>query len=364
MIDTIAAPIRKEFSLYLDVLRVGAAYFVLLFHMKVHQLGPDSLLKLIPNHGHDAVILFFALSGYVIAAATDRKLAFGFREYLLDRASRVYSVALPALLFSVVLALFFQPLLKTVPTYSAANLLFSTTLNFLFMGQSWTLEELFYNQPYWSLCYEVMYYIGFGVFTFFRGWHRWLGLLAVVLISGPKVLLLLPCWMLGVLAYRYRDRFPLSATTAVFVAFIVPILILLALNKLSFGPALRAMTLDLWGERKAYLGLSNDFLIDYVTASLVAINIYASRFVRFPVILYFKEFISQAAGFSFTLYLLHFPIIFLLLNSFDRSSGGVYLFITGAVGIPILCYFIAQVTEQRRPQLRSALEKYTPGRTR
>ncbi|MEO7108145.1 MAG: hypothetical protein ABIZ09_17345, partial [Rhodoferax sp.] len=65
--------ISAEFSLYLDLLRVCAAYFVLLFHMKKHEFGPEALLKLIPDHGHDAVILFFVLSGYVIAAATERK---------------------------------------------------------------------------------------------------------------------------------------------------------------------------------------------------------------------------------------------------------------------------------------------------
>jgi peptidoglycan/LPS O-acetylase OafA/YrhL len=100
--------IPSDFSIYLDILRVFAALYVMLFHIKTLQIGPAAILNKIPNHGHDAVILFFVLSGYVIAATTERKYSAGFREYILDRASRVYSVAIPALLLSVMLALFFK----------------------------------------------------------------------------------------------------------------------------------------------------------------------------------------------------------------------------------------------------------------
>lgn len=355
--------ISAEFSLYLDVLRVGAAYFVLLFHMKLNSLGPPSLLKLVPNHGHDAVILFFVLSGYVIAAATDRKQAYGFRTYLLDRASRVYSVALPALFLSVVLAWFFQSFLKFTGSYLPGDMVFSTFANLLFIGQSWSLKEwVFYNQPYWSLCYEVMYYLGFGVFVFARGWRRYLGLLLLALISGPKVLLLLPCWVFGVMAYRCRDCLPLKPTTGFVVGFILPVLALFALNKLGFGPAVRAMALDVWGDQKSYLEFSNDFLIDYVTAILVAINLYSVRYIKLSFLHYFKRGVEWAASFSFTLYLMHLPMIFLLVNGLANKTGTVYSFVAGAVVIPLVCYLIALATEQKRPALRRIFDRYLPAR--
>lgn len=361
MTDKKVLPISEVFSVYLDLLRVGAAYFVMLFHMRGHQLGPEGLLRFIPNHGHDAVVLFFVLSGYVIAAATERKQASGLREYLLDRASRVYSVALPALLLSAVAALFLQPLLRVAEPYTLAELAWSTFANLLFLGQSWNWKVwVFYNQPYWSLCYEVMYYLGFGVVIFARGWTRWLGLLAVALISGPKVLLLLPCWALGVLAYQYRDRIPLKPGAAIAVGFVLPVLILFALNKLGFSPAVRAMALGFWGDQKDGLEFSNDFLIDYVTAGLVAMNLYAARYIRFPFLLYFKRSIVVAASFSFTLYLMHLPMIFLLVNSLEGSVGRAYSFLAGALGIPLVCYLISMATEQKRPALRRVLDKYLP----
>ncbi|MES2583336.1 MAG: acyltransferase family protein, partial [Pseudomonadota bacterium] len=321
------SPIGEEFSVYLDLLRVVAAYYVMLFHMKKLQLGPETWLMFVPDHGHDAVILFFVLSGYVIAAATEKKQALGFREYLLDRASRVYSVALPALLLSAFLALSFQSLLKVEKPYSLDELAVSTVANLLFLGQSWNWKIwVFYNQPYWSLCYEVMYYVGFGVFIFARGWTRWLGLFVVALIAGPKVVLLLPCWVLGVLAYKYRDLLPLKTGTGLAIGFVLPALILIALSKLGFGPAVRTMALELWGDQKASLEFSKDFLIDYVTASLVAVNLYAARYIRFPFLLFFKRAIVVAASFSFTLYLMHLPMIFLLVNSLGGSVGSAYSF--------------------------------------
>lgn len=364
MIDKAKSPISTEFSVYLDLLRVAAAYFVLLFHMKKLQLGPENLLRLIPDHGHDAVILFFVLSGYVIAAATDRKRALGFREYFLDRASRVYSVALPALLLSAVLALFFQTLLKVTQPYSLNDLALSTVSNLFFLGQSWNWKIwVFYNQPYWSLCYEVMYYLGFGVFVFASGWARWLGLLALAVVSGPKVLLLLPCWVLGVLAYTYRDRLQLKPVQAVVLGFVVPVLVLLVLNKLGFGSAVRGATRALWGDQKAALEFSNDFLIDYVTASLVALNLYAARYINIPILLYFKRAIVAVASFSFTLYLIHLPIIFLIINTFGKNVDGKYLFAAGAVGIPAICYLLSKVTEQKRHVLRDLMDTWLPRKT-
>lgn len=349
-------PIAEDFSVYLDLLRVAAAYFVLLFHMKNHQMGPDWLLRLIPDHGHDAVILFFVLSGYVIAAATERKKTRGAREYFLDRASRVYSVALPALILSAVLAIFFQPLLKPLAPYTASELVVTTVANLFFLGQSWSWKALvFFNQPYWSLCYEVMYYVGFGVFTFTAGRARWLGLLFVALLSGPKVLLLLPCWLLGVLAYKQRNRFPLKAGQAFIVAFVFPVLALYALHRLSFGPFVRMLTHDLWGELGINLERSSDFLIDYVTAILVASNLYGARYINISFLRQWRVGVAEAASFSFTLYLIHFPLIFLAINILGANADGKS-FLVGAVGIPAICYLLSKVTEQKRLVLRSLMD--------
>lgn len=156
--------IPESFSIYLDALRFGAALFVLLFQFKRHQLGPGYLLNLIPSRGHDFVILFFVLSGFVIASTTERKKSLGLKQYFIERASRVYSVAIPVLVLSLLLSVLFGNVQDEFP-----NIL----LNSIFLGQIGLKEFIpFWNQPFWSLCYEVMYYAIFGCFIFLKGYKR------------------------------------------------------------------------------------------------------------------------------------------------------------------------------------------------
>ncbi|OYQ39337.1 hypothetical protein CHU94_18360 [Rhodoferax sp. TH121] len=347
-------PVPSYFSIYMDGLRLAAAYYVFLFHLKKLQIGTESFLKLIPDHGHDAVVLFFVLSGYVIAATVDRKKSSGWQDYLLDRAARVYSVALPTLIFSALVALVIQWAAQGGSRgLSVLGVLGSTVLNFFFLGQSWGLESwVVYNQPYWSLCYEVLYYALFGVAVFAKSYWRYIGLLIVGLMTGPKVLLLLPCWLLGVYAYRWRDRLVMSPTVAVVVGFVLPVAILVLLNKLGFGPSTRAWMDALIENRKDRLEFSADFLIDYVTATLVAINLYAARFIpfRFPNIV--SAVFKGGANISFTLYLMHMPLIYLVLHFVADARHTLFWFFVCAIGVPLFCYFVSQFTELRRSSLR------------
>jgi len=353
-------PISAEFSIYLDLLRFAAAYFVLLFHMR-GKIGPVELTRFIPNHGHDAVILFFVLSGYVIAATTDRKREKGLREYLLDRAARVYSVAIPTLVFSAILAVFFQTLLDPQGHYTLTDLTFDSFANLVFIAQSWSIKRwVFFNEPYWSLCYEVMYYLGFGVFTFMTGRTRLLGIVIVALLAGPKVLLLLPCWAIGVLAYTHRDRWILRTPIALTIGFILPPVVLILLHAIGFGPMVRGFSETILGTQKSYLWFSNDFLVDYVTAMLVAINLYSARYISFRFPVGVATFLKTGASMSFTLYLMHLPIIFLFANLAGAARESLLLFIFASIGIPLLCFVVSHFTEKKRPQLRKWLADVLP----
>lgn len=346
-----------QFPIYLDGLRMLAAYYVLLFHLKNNQIGSPSVLDKIPNHGHDAVILFFVLSGYVIAATVDRKKSSGWQDYFLDRAARVYSVALPTLIFCALVAFVIQwTATSDTGGISFLSVLLSTAVNFFFFGQSWSLENwVVYNQPYWSLCYEVLYYALFGVAVFAKSYWRYIGLLIVGLLAGPKVLLLLPCWLLGVYAYRWRDRFVLSPAVALVIGFVLPMAILVLLNKLGFGPSTRAWMDVLIENRKDQLEFSADFLIDYVTAILVAINLYAARFIPFWFPNVAAALFRGGANISFTLYLMHMPLIYLVLHFVADARHTLFWFLVCAVGVPLFCYFISQFTELKRASLRQWL---------
>ncbi len=352
MSATTIKPIPKHFSVYLDLLRFGAAMMVLLFHIKNLQMGPESLLKLIPSRGHDFVILFFVLSGYVISATVDRKRNQSLRDYSLDRMARIYSVAIPALILSTVLIIADQ----------ASFIEFiKIVCSFFFLSEAGLMQMTPYlNEPYWSLCYEVMYYIGFGCFMFLEGKKRIFFLILFILVAGPKVLLLLPCWLLGVFIYHKRDSIVLKPAQALIIALVIPIALSFVLHILNFDKNTTEFLKPLLGDYYERLSFSNGFLIDYARAIIIAIHLYAMRFVVIHWSKLLETLITKAASMSFTLYLMHIPFVFLMYNNIAPENRGLLVFLICAIGIPILCYLISLFTEARRPQLRTLLDAWLP----
>ena len=103
-------------SAYLDFVRFTAATTVLLGHMMND--GFDMSWAPIGYYGHEAVVVFYVMSGFIIYSSTAGRGGSGL-DYLVARASRIYSVALPAVLFSLALSLLVgwkaQPLIPSLP---------------------------------------------------------------------------------------------------------------------------------------------------------------------------------------------------------------------------------------------------------
>src|SRR5215210_909306 len=85
---------KRDLSAFLDLTRTLAALTVFLAHLSQPRFGGEAL-SVFTGQSHSAVIVFFVLSGFVIFRAAERDGTA--REYILNRASRIYSVALPAL---------------------------------------------------------------------------------------------------------------------------------------------------------------------------------------------------------------------------------------------------------------------------
>src|SRR5882672_11159660 len=91
---------NPRLSLYLDLLRFAAAMLVFLDHAGRKRLG-GPLLGHLEGLADFAVLLFFVLSGYVIAFAGDcKERTLG--SYAVARTARIYSVVVPALLLTFV----------------------------------------------------------------------------------------------------------------------------------------------------------------------------------------------------------------------------------------------------------------------
>lgn len=188
------------FSIYPNLLRVVAASFVLSFHLEKRQLGPKRILRLIPDSGHDVVVSGYVLPGHVIAPPIDKNQALGFRKHLLAQGSRAYSVARTVLLLSAGPALFTLSLLRVWQPHIQDESAATTTVNLLYVRQAWGWKiQALTERPYWALCSNGIYWLGLCVFVYASGWTRWLGLLAIALVSGATLLLLLPGWLARVL---------------------------------------------------------------------------------------------------------------------------------------------------------------------
>lgn len=79
-------PISKELSVYLNLARWCAAAAVVLYHLRIAGFGSVWINGLLPAHGQACVMIFFVISGFVIAYTIDVRRLNGPLGFLLDRA--------------------------------------------------------------------------------------------------------------------------------------------------------------------------------------------------------------------------------------------------------------------------------------
>lgn len=349
--------LTPSFSGYLDFLRFGAALAVLLGHMDQDGVSMDWIP--LARFSNDAVIVFFVLSGFIIYHSTVSRST-TWRQYAAARLSRIYSVALPAVVVCVALAIWlsvrpgFHP--ETLSNYSAPSLWHALS-SLLFLNESWlNAAVVTLNDPYWSLCYEVWYYVLFGIFTFAKGRWRWLLLTLAGLIAGPAILVLLPVWAIGARLAAARCHETRWASGWGWVAYLMPVVLLVANRLTNVDQALRAALVQFipgyWR-----LDHSQWFITDYLIGVLVCVHLAAfsslpkgfqDLFERHKVLL------MQMAGFSFTLYLFHRPMTQLLGTYHPLPQGPAWQAGLFAMAIVAACWVISWGTEKQLGRWRRA----------
>jgi peptidoglycan/LPS O-acetylase OafA/YrhL len=204
----------------LDLLRGIAAFLVLSGHLRSYifqsygELTHDTLLirvfYLITGLGHQAVIIFFALSGFLVGGKALEDILnrrFSWSRYLLRRLTRLWIVIIPALLLTMLLdniglkltgGIGYDGRYNSIYAFSphSADHSFSTLLGNLAFLQSIYVPAFGTNTPMWSLTNEFWYYVTFPL-------AFWVGLgraTATVRTAGLCTLLLiilvLPAWLL------------------------------------------------------------------------------------------------------------------------------------------------------------------------
>ncbi len=304
-------PLSPSKSDFLNLVRWVAALVVVIGHADMY-LGlfgggnpaQWSAFGYLGVHAHAAVIVFFVLSGYVVAYATDLKSSlsnYGFRGYFLDRWSRIYSVLLVAVGYTLALD-YVGGMLS--PDYDNPAFIpqdgFAIRLiaNLFSIQGVWGYRiQLGSNPALWSVGYEFIYYLLFGVLYFraqiFR--RAWIGVLIVVLVLGLigwEMTAYFGIWLTGVAAYhashsRRVKQHPISA-------WLVIAMLIVANHLLVYSNILGAIE------------VLRDFAFAVVIAVLLSLEVKQIA----PFFQQGRQINTYMADFSYSIYAFHTPIVF------------------------------------------------------
>jgi len=259
--------------------------------------------------GHQAVVVFFVLSGYFVGGAVAKASAQGrwsWRHYGLNRMSRLWVVLVPALVLTLVwdglgrtlgggtgydggftnLIHMGQPAIADIgPIAFLKNLCFLMTIAGPVYGS---------NAPLWSLAYEFWYYLMFPL-AFLALGRGPLGVRLGYFVLFGACVALLPgilvamgsIWLMGYGAYELGRRpagalLRHSAFFALALAAFVAVLALVRRGSLAGG--------DYW------LGLSFACAVPFLSQ-----DSQVPRWYRFVA--------EKLSNLSYTLYLVHFPVL-------------------------------------------------------
>jgi len=341
-------------DVYLDWMRGIAALLVLLSHLRTGFFGSwpevDPASQTVLNHGlflvtrfgHQAVVIFFVLSGYLVggqAVMQARARRFSLRHYVVARVARLYTVLIPALLLTATVDTLGNQWSSSADGWRAffLNLFFLQTILGPYYGT---------NVPLWSLSFEWWFYVLFGLAVFVyaspsivqRSVAGLFVLLVVYLlffVSHNKwVLVSLPLWLSGAVirtvpAPSARVCWPMALLSLVVLC---TFMLVSALN----------------GHQ-----LVDDSLVGAATALLI----WALRRTE-PIRAPWLAAGHTLAAFSFTLYAIHQPLNALVIHLLvphpltrPSASGWVAMLIVG-VGLASCSFAWYWLFERNTPRMR------------
>ena len=344
---------NRETSIYLDLVRFIAAVFVFLTHASRQQSSGGLLWQI--NYGREAVDVFFVLSGFVIGhvVETRERSALG---YAVARAARLYSVALPAVVITFVLDRIGQSLRPELYVGWCCDSLGGRAWEYL--GSLVFLNEIWSHHtppgsalPYWSLGFEVWYYVVFGLAFFApRPWNLIAAALVMVAV-GPGIAALFPLWLLGFYCYRLSTRrLPGRRTGAALCAGALIAFFAYEHEAYRYGELYSAFALS---EERLH-----DYAQDYIVGGLFSLHLIGFCAVSAwlaPLLARCERPIRWIAGATFTLYLFHVPLIeaVVALAPWPADTWPTRLLVF--IGVPLLVLALAELTERRKAAWRRAI---------
>lgn len=292
-------------SIFLDVLRILASLTVFYIHAFNSWFPLDAHKEGTPGEpSHSAVIVFFVLSGFVIGHTTISRNR-GFAQFAQARLSRLCAIVIPALAITAVIQLIaIQADPAFVATFARSHSFYRYLLSGLFLNEIWFSSAAPpINIVLWSLSFEFWYYAIFGLWVFRKGgWKSFILPVLALFIAGPKILMMMPIWLCGYLAY-ILPRPKLSTRTAWILVFTGFVVTYIALRTIPFYPYLV-------GFEPFYY--ANQFATDWVIGVILSATLWilptGTEQVAESEI---APWLRKLADLTFPLYVLHYPLLIL-----------------------------------------------------
>jgi len=355
---------NKQHYYWLDLLRFASALLVVICHYRGNFFVEYGLLSnddkniftqifyFIGRLGNEPVVVFFVLSGFLVGGRAMQRILnndIDVKSYLIDRFIRIMLPLLATLLFMVVIAIILG---NTIPLKDILGSLFS--LQGILTGSGG-------NAPLWSLAYEVWFYV-------------FIGCLMIICRGKNKKNILIAFFVLTIcisIFNKLETRYLLILLMGTF-AFFLPrenikylkskIFILLILLGCSF------ILSQLTSETRS-LNLSTFSFLEHkqisVFLAFIAVLLVHHIIVAKPQKRIWANVESVSAkfsDFSYTLYLTHYPLMYLLAYfGFPKSKQidtiSILHFIVEILISLVVAYLIYLVSEKQTPTVKKYIKR-------
>lgn len=349
--------LKPDESLLLDFLRGASAFLVLVAHVQQILINPTwmpfSLSErsgIVPfvysQIGALGVMIFFVLSGFLITYSIDKDLKknrykdFNAAKYFKSRLRRLF----PPLLFSQGLVLVVFGLLyffgaNTSTFFATGKELYLARSELVFnvvdyLGSFFFLNTIvddvnspIVNGPLWSVAQEFWFYVvaGLLVLSFYN--RKVLAILAIVLVflvyQGNVFFLYgFGVWLFGCLAaVLHMNKLHERKAVVVIAMCLITFFMWAVLVYFNEGSFIR-------GRHKFVFGISFSFML-----LLLLNNRYLMRGAARS---WLVKKIAGQAGFSYTLYLIHFPLLLLIWVFTNKYVQGDVLLVSSLASVSVV----------------------------
>ena len=371
LLPAAATAANSSHSLLIAVLRGLAALQVAAAHLRsemfpgMRTLADPPLayqaLAFFTGFAHQAVLLFFLISGWLVGGSLLGKLGQpqAIASYAIDRLSRLWTVLLPTFCLMLLIGLFTRELKPAGIDFSIANDFSAAVFAGNLAGlQTIILPEFGGNYALWSLANETWYYLMFPLLlggAIGPAWRRAASsaaLLAIALVLPYPIVLYFLTWLLGAIASRVR--------------IVCGMLLRLVLLGFALGVSV-FYRLTGSNDDMVAAAFNQDLL-----CSLAFLAVLVSLPERLPggaaVLARVRRAGELFAAFSFTLYVTHLPLIGLM-RHLARSLFGAdqlsplaplhYAVYAGMLGVILLLSWISYLAfESQTPRVRRLLKDW------